>query len=85
MIPDAMAYVGPGAGLSAIGSLAALIGALFFVVAGFVWYPTRRLIRRWKARRAAAVNTAETRTNATGQNAADQDEPARTHQDAAAR
>ena len=41
----AAAYIGPGAGLSAIGSLVALIGAFFLLLAGFVWYPVKRLLR----------------------------------------
>jgi hypothetical protein len=44
----AEAYIGPGAGLSAIGSLLALIGAVLLAVVGFVWYPVRRLLRRGK-------------------------------------
>ena len=41
----AAAYIGPGAGLSALGSLVALIGAFFLLLAGFVWYPVKRLLR----------------------------------------
>jgi hypothetical protein len=44
--PAALAYVGPGAGLSALGWLAALAGAIGLAVVGFVWYPVRRLLRR---------------------------------------
>lgn len=42
----AQAYVGPGLGLSAIGTIFAFIGALFLAVVGFVWYPIKRLFRR---------------------------------------
>lgn len=49
----AQAYIGPGAGLSALGSLLALLGAVLLTVIGFLWYPVKRLIRRWKAARAA--------------------------------
>ena len=42
----ASAYVGPGAGLTAIGSALALIAALFLALVGFVWYPIKRLLRR---------------------------------------
>ncbi len=41
----AQAYVGPGAGLSAIGSLLALILGLMLAVLGFIWYPLKRLIK----------------------------------------
>jgi hypothetical protein len=42
----AAAYVGPGAGLSAIGSLIALIGAIVVAILGFLWYPIKRLMRK---------------------------------------
>jgi hypothetical protein len=41
----AAAYVGPGAGLSAIGTLVALVGAVFLAIVGFIWYPIKRLLR----------------------------------------
>lgn len=47
----AWAYVGPGAGLSAIGSLLALVAALVLAVVGFVWYPVKRVMRRRDAER----------------------------------
>lgn len=46
---DAYAYVGPGSGLSAIGSLVSVISAILFAVIGFVWYPLKRLFRRGKS------------------------------------
>lgn len=46
---EAWAYVGPGAGLSAVGSLLALLAAVALAVVGFVWYPVKRLLRRRKA------------------------------------
>ncbi len=42
----AWAYVGPGAGLSAIGSLLALVVAILVAIIGFVWYPVKRLLKR---------------------------------------
>ena len=44
----ANAYVGPGAGLSAIGSLLALLLAIVVAFVGFFWYPIKRLIARTK-------------------------------------
>lgn len=41
----AHAYIGPGAGITAIGSLIALVGAAILAVLGFVWYPIKRLRR----------------------------------------
>lgn len=50
----AMAYIGPGAGLTAIGSVLAFLGVILLLVAGFVWYPVKRLLRR--RRRGASVD-----------------------------
>lgn len=52
---QAHAYVGPGAGLTAIGTVLALVSALFLALVGFVWYPVRRVLRK---RRTAAPQTA---------------------------
>jgi len=46
---QAVAYIGPGAGLSAIGSLLALLGALILAIVGFIWYPVKRLMSNRKA------------------------------------
>lgn len=42
----AAAYVGPGAGLTAIGTVLSLFAAVALAVVGFVWYPIKRLLRR---------------------------------------
>jgi hypothetical protein len=43
------AYVGPGAGLSALGSLLALLAAVVVAIAGFLWYPIKRLLGKRRA------------------------------------
>jgi hypothetical protein len=50
----AHAYVGPGAGLTAIGTVLALLAALLFALVGFVWYPMKRLLKRSGAKEPAA-------------------------------
>ena len=48
-VPEsASAYVGPGTGLTAIGTLLSIIGAIFFAIVGLVWYPVKRLIKFMK-------------------------------------
>ena len=47
----AFAYIGPGAGLSAIGTVVAFFGAIFLAVIGFVWYPIKRLLAKYRAAR----------------------------------
>ena len=51
----AAAYIGPGAGLSAIGTIAALVGAVLLLLVSFVWYPLKRLLRK----RSASPNRAQ--------------------------
>lgn len=47
LVPGAAhAYVGPGAGLTAIGTVLALVGAMALAAVGFVWYPIKRMLRR---------------------------------------
>jgi len=53
----AHAYVGPGAGLSAIGSALALIGAVLLLIVGFVWYPIKRLLKQRKGDRTPTEKT----------------------------
>lgn len=43
MSGSALAYVGPGSGLSAIGSFLALIVAIVVAIFGFVWFPLKRM------------------------------------------
>lgn len=46
-VPEwAEAYIGPGAGISAIGTVVALIGAILLAIVGFVWYPIKRLLSK---------------------------------------
>lgn len=43
----ALAYVGPGAGLTAIGTVLSLLAAVVLAIVGFVWYPIKRFLRRF--------------------------------------
>lgn len=52
----AQAYVGPGAGLTAIGTMIALFLGLALAIVGFVWYPLKRMMKN----RAKAGEGAET-------------------------
>ncbi|WP_298976283.1 hypothetical protein [uncultured Roseobacter sp.] len=46
MATPAFAYIGPGAGLGAIGILIAIIGGILLLVVGFLWYPIKRMMRK---------------------------------------
>lgn len=43
-----LAYIGPGAGLSALGALLAIVAGLVVGVLGYVWYPIKRLLKSRK-------------------------------------
>lgn len=65
----ALAYVGPGAGLSAIGTFLALLAACVLAVVGFIWYPVKRLLggkSRSAAQRRDDASEAETGRRTTG-------------------
>jgi len=55
----AHAYVGPGAGLSALGTVAAFIGACLLIIVGFVWYPIKRLLKLGKKQNIEKENSTE--------------------------
>lgn len=40
----ALAYMGPGAGITAIGCLIALLAGLWYTLKGFLWLPLKRLV-----------------------------------------
>ena len=41
---SAMAYIGPGSGLGALGVLVGVIGAVILAIISFFWYPLKRLL-----------------------------------------
>ena len=42
------AYIGPGAGVAAIGTVVAFIAAVFLAILAFIWYPIKRVLARIK-------------------------------------
>lgn len=55
----ALAYVGPGVGLTAIGTFLAFVAVIFLGAVGFLWYPIRRLLRGRSAKASARTAAAE--------------------------
>ena len=45
------AYIGPGAGIAAIGTVIALIGGILLAILAFIWYPIKRLLTKIKRKR----------------------------------
>jgi preprotein translocase subunit SecD len=54
----AAAYVGPGAGLTMLGALWAVIAAILFALAGLIIWPIRAMRRRRREAAASAAATA---------------------------
>lgn len=50
-IAAATAYIGPGAGIGAVGSLVAVASAGVLTLVGLLWYPVRQLLRFRRSRR----------------------------------
>ncbi len=45
------AYIGPGAGIAAIGTVIALIGGILLAIVAFLWYPIKRLLAKIKQKK----------------------------------
>ena len=45
----AMAYVGPGTGIAALGALLAIIVGVIAALFGFLWYPMKRFMKKRQA------------------------------------
>ena len=56
----ALAYVGPGTGMSAVGVFLAVVMGVIVALFGFLWYPLKRLLRtckKWIAARKGEQTT----------------------------
>ncbi|MDJ0589099.1 MAG: hypothetical protein QNJ72_03760 [Pleurocapsa sp. MO_226.B13] len=54
----AMAYVGPGTGIAALGALIAIVVGVIVALFGFLWYPLKRMLK--KREQAASKEANET-------------------------
>lgn len=64
-VTTALAYVGPGAGISVLGSLLSILATIVVAIGAIIFWPLRKFMKRRKARRKAAEST-EAVGNATG-------------------
>jgi len=53
---SATAYVGPGAGISVLGSLLGILATIFVAFGAILFWPVRKLMRRRKAKKEAGVS-----------------------------
>lgn len=48
---SAYAYIGPGMGLGMIGVILGAVLSLFLAILAILWYPFKRLLKRFKLRK----------------------------------
>lgn len=56
-ISAAIAYVGPGAGISVLGSLLSILATIFVAIGAILFWPLRKYLQRRKARRQTTAGT----------------------------
>jgi hypothetical protein len=63
----AEAYVGPGAGISVLGSLLGILATILVAIGAIVFWPIRKLMKRRKSAAAAAQSTESSAADRTPQ------------------
>ena len=49
--PGTLAYIGPGLGAGAVVAVLGTLAGLLMLLVGVIWYPMKRLIRRFKSKK----------------------------------
>ncbi len=52
-----LAYIGPGAGISVVGSLLGILATIFVAIGAILFWPLRKFMKRRKDRQAASAVT----------------------------
>lgn len=55
-VSPAVAYIGPGAGISVLGSLLGILATIFVAIGAIIFWPLRKFMKRRKIRRESMVN-----------------------------
>ena len=63
-VRTALAYVGPGAGMSVVGSLLSILATIVIAIGAIVFWPLRKFMKRRKARRNSPANAKIVNTGA---------------------
>lgn len=54
LVTPAVAYIGPGAGISVLGSVLGILATIFVAIGAIVFWPIRKFLKRKKAMRESA-------------------------------
>jgi len=57
-----IAYIGPGAGLTALGCLIALFAGLWYIFLALVWLPLKTFIQKYKKKNGVIESDEESNT-----------------------
>ncbi len=57
--PSAFAYIGPGAGISLVGAVWAVLASVVLAIVGILWWPVRMVLRRRRQRQMAPKESGE--------------------------
>ena len=52
----AAAYIGPGAGISVLGSLLGILATIFVAIGAILFWPIRKMMKRRKAKKKTEVS-----------------------------
>lgn len=63
---QALAYIGPGAGISVVGSLLSILATFFVAIGAILFWPIRKMLKRRKARRESEAAATRERNGAGG-------------------
>lgn len=55
-VSPAVAYIGPGAGISVLGSLLGILTTIAVAIGAIIFWPLRKYMKRRKARRESVVS-----------------------------
>jgi preprotein translocase subunit SecF len=54
LVTPSVAYIGPGAGISVLGSVLGILATIFVAIGAIVFWPIRKFLKRRKAARESA-------------------------------
>jgi hypothetical protein len=63
LVSPALAYIGPGAGISVLGSLLSILATIVVAIGAIIFWPVRKYMKRRKARLNAQVSTQAVNTD----------------------
>ena len=57
LVSPAFAYIGPGAGISVLGSVLSILATIFVAIGAILFWPIRKYLKRRKALRESSEET----------------------------